>query len=149
MRGGAILIDGRAGNEIGATMRRGLIAIGGATGDFTGVNLIAGTILVFGQAGIRLGANMKRGTLALFSPPTPLLPTFRYDCDYHPAFIDVYLRRLADWGFRTAAHYRDGSYRRFTGDLVSLGKGEVLCWQAPWALAASRPLTRKRGDHAK
>ena len=42
---------------------------------------------------------MKRGTFAAFGPDLELLPTFRYDCTYRPAFIDLYLRRLAALGF--------------------------------------------------
>jgi formylmethanofuran dehydrogenase subunit C len=126
MRGGAILVAGRAGNEIGANMRRGFIAVGGDTGDFAGVGLIAGTLFVFGQSGIRTGANMKRGTIALFGPFAPLLPTFRYDCTYRPVFMRTYLQQLARWKFAPAQKHLSGSYRRYSGDLVALGKGEIL-----------------------
>jgi formylmethanofuran dehydrogenase subunit C len=135
MRGGRLLIDGNAGNEIGSGMRRGLIAIGGDAGDFTGVGLIAGSILVFGKTGIRVGANMRRGTIALFGPPTPLLPTFHFDCVYQPVFMRLYLRLLERHGFTHEARHRTGSYRRFSGDLVASGKGEVLWWQAHYPLA--------------
>ncbi len=129
MCGGVILIDGKAGNEIGGTMRRGFIAIGGDTGDFPGVSLIAGTVFLFGQPGVRLGAGMKHGTIVLFAGDAPLLPSFRYDCTYRPAFLRLYLRQLAAWNFAPAAHLRDGVCRRYSGDLVALGKGEVLYWQ--------------------
>jgi formylmethanofuran dehydrogenase subunit C len=129
MRGGVILVDSKAGNEIGGTMRRGLIAVGGSTGDFPGVGLIAGTVLVFGEPGIRAGAGMKRGTIGLFAERPPLLPTFRYDCAYRPVFMRLYLRQLLAWGFRAAEPYVGGSYRRYSGDLVALGKGEILHWQ--------------------
>jgi formylmethanofuran dehydrogenase subunit C len=131
MRGGVLLIDGKAGNEIGAVMRRGLIAIGGDTGDFVGVSMIAGSIFVFGQPGIRVGAGMKRGTLALFGALPPLLPSFRYDCTYRPVFLEIYLRQLRSWGFAWADKHRAGSWRRYSGDLVALGKGELLHWQPP------------------
>jgi formylmethanofuran dehydrogenase subunit C len=129
MRGGVILVDGMVGNEIGGTMRRGLIAVGGDTGDFAGVGLIAGSVFVFGQPGIRTGAGMKRGTIAVFGEAPQLLPTFRYDCVYRPVFLRLYLRQLAVWGFRPAEPFLDGSYRRYSGDLVALGKGEILHWQ--------------------
>jgi formylmethanofuran dehydrogenase subunit C len=129
MRGGTILVDGKAGNEVGSNMRRGLIAVGGDSADFTGVALIAGSVFVFGQPGVRTGANMKRGTIALFGKPAPLLPTFRFDCVYQPVFMRLYLSQLARWGFAPAQAHLDGSYRRYSGDLVSLGKGEVLFWQ--------------------
>ncbi|MFN4258394.1 MAG: formylmethanofuran dehydrogenase subunit C [Gemmataceae bacterium] len=129
MRGGVLLIDGHAGNEVGGTMRRGLIVIGGNSGDFTGVSLIAGSIFVFGRPGIRPGAGMKRGTLAFFGPLPPLLPSFRYACTYQPVFMRLYLRQLRAWGFPLPDTIDAGGYRRYSGDLVALGKGEVLHWQ--------------------
>jgi formylmethanofuran dehydrogenase subunit C len=130
MRGGVILVDGSAGNEVGGTMRRGLIAIGGESGDFAGVSMIAGTILLFGGLGIRTGAGMKRGTIAVFDGEPQLLPTFRYDCVYRPVFLRLYLRQLREWGFAVAEKHSRGSYRRYSGDLVALGKGELLQWVA-------------------
>jgi len=128
MRGGAILIEGKAGNEVGATMRRGLIVVGGDTADFTGVSMIAGSVFVFGRPGVRVGAGMKRGTIAVWGGPPALLPTFRFDCAYRPVFLSVYLRQLRQWGFPVADEWLRGSYRRYSGDLVALGKGEVLQW---------------------
>jgi formylmethanofuran dehydrogenase subunit C len=129
MRGGVILVEGRAGNEIGGTMRRGLIAVGGATGDFTGVSMIAGSLFLFGEPGLRLGAGMKRGTIAVLGRLPPLLPTFRGDCTYRPAFLGLYMRRLREWGFPVPAGAASGFYRRYSGDLVARGKGEILHWQ--------------------
>lgn len=126
MRGGALLIEGGAGNEVGGGMRRGLIAVGGDVGDFAGVSLIAGSLFVFGRTGIRPGAGMKRGTLAVFGGAPPLLPTFRFDCVYRPVFLDLYLRQLRAWGFSPAERVGGGPCRRYSGDLVSLGKGELL-----------------------
>ncbi len=129
MRGGAILIDGKAGNEVGAVMRRGLIAVGGASGDFPGASLIAGTILLFGPPGSRPGAGMKRGTIAYLGVSPELLDTFRYACTYRPVFLALYLRRLQAWGFHVAERFLSGNWRRYCGDRVALGKGEVLVWE--------------------
>lgn len=134
MCGGTILIHGTAGNEIGGTMRRGLIAIGGDCGDFAGVSMIAGTIFLFGTPGIRTGAGMKRGTIVLLGPAAGrgelnLLPTFRFACDYQPVFLRPYLRDMRSDGFPVSQSYHDGAFRRFSGDLVSLGKGEILTWR--------------------
>jgi formylmethanofuran dehydrogenase subunit C len=126
MRGGVILVDGDAGNEIGGTMRRGLIAIGGNTGDFAGVSMLAGSVFIFGQPGIRIGAGMKRGTIAVFGADPALLPTFCFDCIYRPVFMSLYLRQLRAWNFSFPQKYSHGSYRRYSGDLVALGKGEVF-----------------------
>ncbi len=127
MTGGTILVDGNAGNEIGLTMRRGLIAIGGTAGDTVGFNMIAGTIAVFGECGIRPGAGMRRGTLALFGPtPPPLLPSFRFATTYQPQAVKLMLRTLSRHGFRFDETLMDAEYDLYNGDLVSLGRGEIL-----------------------
>ncbi len=137
MRGGVILIHGSAGNEIGSTMRRGFIAIGGDSGDFAGVSMIAGSICLFGSPGIRYGAGMKRGTISHFPSDgggtLAVLPSFRLDCVYRPVFLRLYLRALARWGFPLPAGVEAGSYERYSGDLVALGKGEILKWLGPSA----------------
>jgi formylmethanofuran dehydrogenase subunit C len=71
---------------------------------------------------------MKRGTLALFGERSPLLPTFRFDCVYRPAFMSLYLRQLRAWGFPVVDEFLHGHYERYSGDLVALGKGEILAW---------------------
>jgi formylmethanofuran dehydrogenase subunit C len=98
----------------------------GDFGVFVGVSVIAVSFLVFGQPVIRTGAGMKRGTIALFGARPQLLPTFRFDCVYRPVFMSLYLRQLRAWGFAIRDEFLQGSYQRFSGDLVSLGKGEVL-----------------------
>jgi formylmethanofuran dehydrogenase subunit C len=128
MRGGVILVEGNAGHEVGVNLRRGTIAVGGNVGDFAGMAMLAGTILVFGQAGGRPGAAMKRGTVAVFGGPLRLLPTFRYDCVYEPVFLHVYLRQLRAWGFPVRDEFFGGFCRRYSGDHVALGKGELLHW---------------------
>jgi len=130
MRGGVLLIDGKAGNEIGAGMRRGLIAVGGDVGDFAGVSLVAGSIFVLGNAGIRPGANMKRGSLVFLGGRPALLPTFRLSCVYRPVFLQLYLRQLRAWGLPVRDAHLHAAWERHCGDLVSLGKGEILLPQS-------------------
>jgi formylmethanofuran dehydrogenase subunit C len=127
MRGGDLLINGDAGDELGGVMRRGLIAVGGRVGAFAAAGMVAGSVFAFGPLGPHAGAGMKRGTLAALGPPPELLPTFRYDCIYRPAFIDLYLRRLRALAVAVPADY--GSFRRYRGDLVALGQGEILLSQ--------------------
>ncbi len=127
MTAGEILIDGDAGNEIGHAMRRGLIAVGGRAGDFVGVGMLAGTVLVFGEPGIRHGAGMKRGTIGLLGTTAPdMLPTFKYACTYQPTFLRIYLRHLESLGFAVPDELRDATLRRYCGDFLELGKGEIL-----------------------
>ncbi len=133
MCGGVILVDGNAGNEVGRGMRRGLIAIGGSVGDFAGVSMIAGTLFLFGKCGVRTGAGMKRGTVVAFGEKPQLLPTFRFACVYQPVFLRTYLRSLREAGFPVATAFHEGEFRRYNGDLVTLGKGEILVFDKPAA----------------
>jgi len=128
MTGGEILVEGNAGNEIGHTMRRGLIAIGGQAGDAVGFGMIAGTVLVFGEAGIRPGAGMRRGTIGLLgkNDHPPLLPTFQLATVCRPVFLRIYLRYLQSHGFSIPEDGVQAEYRRFCGDCLEFGKGEIL-----------------------
>lgn len=127
MTGGTIFVDGNAGNEIGLTMRRGMIAIGGSAGDMLGFNMIAGTVLVFGECGIRPGAGMRRGTLGLFGPnPPQLLPSFRYGSTYQPQVVRLMLRAIENKGFQIDTSLLDAEFDLYHGDLVSVGRGEIL-----------------------
>jgi len=128
MTGGEILIDGDAGNEIGHAMRRGLICIGGRSGDAAGVSMIAGTILLFGRPGIRPGPSMKRGTLVFFDGESApeLLPTFRNAGLCRPNFMRLFLLHLKERGYPLPENVLDAQYRRYNGDFLELGKGEIL-----------------------
>lgn len=125
VRGGEIIVHGNAGNEVGGAMRRGLIAIGGSAGDFVGVNLRAGTVIVLGQMGWRPGAGMIRGSI-ISMQPVQTLPTFSYDCLYHPVFLRMYLLYLQQMGLPIEEAHITGQYRRWSGDAVEMNRGEIL-----------------------
>lgn len=128
MTGGTILVHGPVGSETGRSMRRGLIAVGGS-GDAAGYDLLAGTILVFGPCGLRPGANMRRGTIGLLglgSDPPTLLSTFRYACRFRPVFLAMLLAELVRLGYPVAEELAAADYDLYHGDLVSLGRGEIL-----------------------
>lgn len=127
MNRGLIIVDGNAGNEVGAFMRRGIIAILGDVGDFAGSFIIAGTVVVFGRVGARAGAGIKRGTVIAFQEPE-LLPSFRYDCVYRPAYIPLLLQNLSKNDVKIEENWMTGAYRRYSGDLTALGKGEILVY---------------------
>ena len=135
MNQGMIIIEGNSGNEVGERMRKGTITIMGRAGDFLGASMTGGTIIVFGRIGMRSGAEMRRGTIVTFQEgddtavPLQLLPTFRYDCTYHPVFLRVYLKTLQRHGLEIKEEYITGSYRRYNGDIVELGKGEILVYE--------------------
>lgn len=130
MNRGLIIVEGNAGNEVGATMRRGLIVVLGDVGDFAGAFTTAGSIIVFGRLGARPGAGMKRGTIVTFHPPE-LLPTFRFDCVYQPGFLRLILQSLRGHGVTVKDEHLAGYYRRYSGDLNALGKGEILIYDQP------------------
>jgi formylmethanofuran dehydrogenase subunit C len=127
MNRGLIIVDGNAGNEVGAVMRRGLIVVKGNAGDFAGAFMIAGSIIVLGKLGIRAGAGLVRGTIVACRPPQ-LLPTFRYDCSYQPDFLKLIFRDLQKHGLTFPDDYSTGNYRRYSGDFNRSGKGEILVY---------------------
>jgi formylmethanofuran dehydrogenase subunit C len=126
MTGGELFIDGAAGNEIGRAMRRGLIVVGGAAGDSVGLNLIAGTIFVLGRCGPRPGVGMRRGTIAVFSPPVDIPLTFRPAVRQRPQFMRLLLNYLRQNGVPSAGDFLKAEFDSFGGDLLALGKGEIL-----------------------
>lgn len=129
MRGGLIVVEGNAGSRVGERMRRGLIVVQGDTGDLAGARMIAGSIVVLGRLGQRAGAGMKRGTIvALGGLKDGLLPTFHYACTYRPVFLRPYLRRLQAMGLPITQQHVDAAYRRFAGDVNTIGKGEILVY---------------------
>ena len=124
MTGGTILVDGRAGVEIGMRMKRGLIAIRGPVRDFAGLQMKGGTIVLMSGAELRTGAWMQRGTIISLQPLT-LMPTFARACAYHPTFVALYAKYLSRLGFTLP----QGLYRRYLGDASVPGKGEILIWE--------------------
>jgi formylmethanofuran dehydrogenase subunit C len=126
MSGGELLIAGNAGHEIGRAMRRGLIVVGGDAGDSLGLNLLAGTILVFGRCGPSPGIGMRRGTVGLFTPPVEMPLTFRPANRWQPQFMRLLLNYVGQVGIKAAAQFIDSKYLSFHGDLLALGKGEIL-----------------------
>ncbi|HVX13684.1 MAG TPA: formylmethanofuran dehydrogenase subunit C [Pirellulales bacterium] len=128
MRGGAIIVDGASGLEVGMRMRRGTIVLGGPSKDFTGLQMKGGTIVLLRGAEIRTGAWMMRGTI-LSLVPLKLLPTFAFDCSQNPVFLNIYARRLREWGVSLPHAVDKGRYDCYTGDASVPGKGEILIWQ--------------------
>jgi formylmethanofuran dehydrogenase subunit C len=126
MTGGELFIDGAAGSEVGRAMRRGLIVVGGAAGDSVGLNLIAGTILVFGSCGPRPAIGMRRGTIGLFTAPAGIPLTFRPANRQRPQFMRLLLNYVGRAGVSPATQFLDAEFDSFGGDLLALGKGEIL-----------------------
>jgi formylmethanofuran dehydrogenase subunit C len=130
MAGGELVVHGACGEESGAAMRRGTLAIGKAAGDRTGLGMIAGTVIVFGAAGRDSGLWSKRGSvvaLGKIEPPA----TYAYACTYQPVYLRFMLGRLrARFRLPVQRKHLAGYYRRYSGDLAELGRGEILVWTA-------------------
>jgi formylmethanofuran dehydrogenase subunit C len=131
MRDGVIAAQLGVGNDVGLAMRRGLIVVYGRAGEGLGRGMVAGTIVAFGPAGDYPGAGMKRGTIALFgtSPPA-LLSTFQPSGRQRPAFLSVYLRWLHQQDLMVPEDAFASVFRRYNGDLVERGQGEILIQEA-------------------
>jgi formylmethanofuran dehydrogenase subunit C len=130
MTGGELVVHGSVGREAGALMRRGLLVAGATVGDHAAVGMIAGTLVAFGAVGPTPGLWSKRGSVvALADVPVP--STYRYACTYQPVHLRLLLSRLKlRYGLPVEGRHLTGFYRRYSGDLAELGKGEILAWTA-------------------
>jgi len=130
MTGGELVVHGSVGREAGALMRRGLLVAGAAVGDHAAVGMIAGTIVAFGPVGPTPGLWSKRGSVVALTE-VPLPSTYRYACTYQPVHLRLLLTRLkARYALPVEERHLTGFYRRYSGDLAELGKGEILAWTA-------------------
>jgi formylmethanofuran dehydrogenase subunit C len=129
MTGGHIIVKGTAGREAGARMRRGTLCCAGA-GPGAGLGMIAGNIIVAGPIGEGVGAGNKRGSIvALGGVRVP--PTYAYACTYHPPHLSLMLGFLRErFALAVDDAHLHGLYRRYSGDLAEIGKGEILEWQS-------------------
>jgi formylmethanofuran dehydrogenase subunit C len=130
MTGGELLVRGSTGPEPGTRMRRGLLVVAGDAAEHAGPGMIAGTVIVFGSAGRAPGRWSKRGSIVVLGR-VEIPPTYRYACTYQPDHIRLTLLRLRTrYGIAVDDRYISGFYRRYSGDLADLGRGEILAWTA-------------------
>ena len=131
MTGGELVVTGDVGDGAGALMRRGLLAVGGRTGRHTGAGMIAGTVVAVGDLGAAAGLWSKRGSIVALAGVT-FPSTYRLACTYQPIHLRLVLTRLkTTYGLPVEGRHLTGFYRRYSGDLADLGKGEILAWTAP------------------
>jgi formylmethanofuran dehydrogenase subunit C len=130
MSGGELLVRGGTGVEPATRMRRGLLVVGGDVAGRAGLGMIAGTVMVFGKAGRSPGLGSKRGSVVACGP-IEIPPTYRYACTYQPDHLRFTLLRLRErYGLAVNEGQLTGLYRRYSGDLADLGRGEILEWTA-------------------
>jgi formylmethanofuran dehydrogenase subunit C len=129
MTGGDIVVRGSVAREAGARMRRGTLFCA-ASGTGTGLGMIAGNIIVAGAVGDGVGAGNKRGSIVALGGVT-VPPTYAYACTYRPPHVSLMLLFLRSrYGISVDDAHLHGFFKRYSGDLAEIGKGEILEWQA-------------------
>ena len=127
MQQGTLICKGNAGARAGDRMRRGMLLIEGNAGDYCASDMMAGTLGVLGSTGAQLGYGMKRGTLLLAN--APVLQATWIDCGMHKLpFLNILYKsfKLLDSRFASISSLR---VRRWMGDMGGLGKAEILLIQ--------------------
>ena len=130
MTGGEIVVRGSAGAEAGLACRRGLIVIGGNAGAGAARSMIAGSLIALGTTGAGAGRFARRGSVVCIGA-VDVLETYRYACTLSPPHLRLtmtYLNRR--YGLGLAPEIVSGRYRRYCGDLLAPGKGEILVWSS-------------------
>ncbi len=130
MAGGTILVAGSAGSEAGAGMRQGLVCIAGCAGSFAGARMLAGTLLVCGKVGAGAGIGMRRGSL-LAGRLEDVLPGFSPAGPPDEEWLRIYYSHILRMGFPLPGGWIERKARRFTGDNLELGKGELITYDLP------------------
>ena len=125
MRGGTLIVRGRAGDRFADRMRRGSALVFGDAGDFLASRLVAGTIAVGGRAGAHVGYGMRRGSVVFAGSAPRVAPTFV------PALADaaVAWQLLARDLARHGGPFEGLPARRIVrhlGDLSADGRGELM-----------------------
>ncbi|KMO37413.1 formylmethanofuran dehydrogenase [Methylobacterium variabile] len=120
--GATLLIGGVAGDRLGNRMRAGLI-VAKRAGTHAGARMIAGTI-VAEEIGDHPGYGMRRGTL-IAARHGALLPTFAETGRQDLVVLRLLARSLEGLSPEAAALLR-ARQRRYSGDLATLGKGELF-----------------------
>jgi formylmethanofuran dehydrogenase subunit C len=119
--GATLVIRGRAGNYLGDRMRRGLLLVGEA-GAFAGSRMIAGTIAA-ASVGDHPGYGMRRGTI-LAGAHGAIAPSFVETGTHDLVFLRLLARSLRALS-PAHADLATGALKRYSGDLATLGKGEL------------------------
>ncbi|HEY0906708.1 MAG TPA: formylmethanofuran dehydrogenase subunit C [Methylophilus sp.] len=127
LQNGVLICKGNTGARAGDRMRRGLLLIEGDAGDYCAADMLAGTLGVLGCTGDHVGYGMKRGTLLLVNAPK--LSATWIDCGTHSLpFLNLLYKSFSRLDSRFAA-LSSLRVQRWMGDMGGLGKAEILCLQ--------------------
>jgi len=125
MRGGTLIVRGRAGDRFADRMRRGSALVFGDVGDFLASRLVAGTIAIGGRAGAHVGYGMRRGSIVFASGAPAIAPTFVPAVAEAEVAWQLIARDLARHGGPFEGLPKRRIARRL-GDLAADGRGELI-----------------------
>jgi formylmethanofuran dehydrogenase subunit C len=125
MRGGTVIIGGKAAARCGYQLRRGLIVVKGDAGAACGGRMSAGTILLGGQAEAYAGAAMRHGSILALGGFARPGPGFLDGGVQELVVMRLFARMLTGLGLAALAK-RLGPMQRLLGDQAVGGKGELL-----------------------
>ncbi|MFM7033823.1 MAG: formylmethanofuran dehydrogenase subunit C [Planctomycetia bacterium] len=129
MRGGMVIVEGRAGALVGARMRRGIVAVGGGCGPAAAFELRAGTVFVIGRIAPHAGLGMRRGSLVAASSAPDIPPLFSRGALWLPPFLPFLAAGLRRAGFASIGRIDDAfgrPWQQWHGDPLAGGRGEIL-----------------------
>ncbi|HEX5507843.1 MAG TPA: formylmethanofuran dehydrogenase subunit C, partial [Pseudolabrys sp.] len=93
---------------------------------YAGSRMIAGTLIVRGRAGPLPGYLMNRGTIVLAKGATVFSPTFA-DCGVHELLSNALMAAFVKPYSPESAAILRKPWRRFMGDMATIGRGEIFC----------------------
>jgi formylmethanofuran dehydrogenase subunit C len=125
MRGGTLIVRGRAGDRFADRMRRGSAIVFGDVGDFAASRMVAGTIAIGGEAGAHVGYGMRRGSVVFAGGMPRIAATFVPALAEAVVAWQLLARDIAGHGgpFAGLAARR---IVRHLGDLSADGRGELI-----------------------
>jgi formylmethanofuran dehydrogenase subunit C len=124
MRGGVVVVRGRAGMRAADRLRRGLVIVEGNAGAYAGSGMVAGTLVICGVAGTMPGILMRRGTIVL-GGPAELAPSFVATGGSELVFAQLLARAAARFSTLAATRVL-ATAARYAGDMAVLGRGEIF-----------------------
>ena len=125
MRGGTLIVRGRAGDRFADRMRRGSALVFGDVGDFLASRLVAGTIAIGGRTGAHVGYGMRRGSLVFAGGAPGIAPTFVPALAEAEVAWQLIARDIARHGGPFEGLSKRRIVRRL-GDLAADGRGELI-----------------------
>lgn len=125
MTGGIVVVDGAIGDRAGDRMRRGTIITRGTFGAHAASRMMGGTLWTETGFGPEPGPLLRRGTL-IGPKAQSLLPTYVDGGRHDLGILRILSRHLKTELGDKAPDALPDTVRKISGDLATIGKGELL-----------------------